>query len=304
MSPAIFVFLVINLSRSVSSHPSYNVTVTVPEGFSNHGKDGLFCVPTKWYNIVIFFAVNYASHAATVKSRPGQTYSHSVRDVILALAFPYSGLLRAIDTISQFSWPNEHALVKAARADALCMISRESLALSGIKLYCKTAHPNCHLGTAAEDLEMGLQPQVPRSQHDMEPGEMSTSKVNAIEPPGLSRTGGADDVLHAVEKDQSTVAVIAENDDINDDVDGSSLNSQERSHPFSSSEKMTRQRSFARDVHFSAIAYISQYTYKGRNSPFEGRQRSTAHSWSLPASKRLHYCPFACFLIKRLRNRY
>ena len=108
----------------VRSLPSQNVSITVPNGFSKHGNDDLFCVPTKWYQIVIFFAVNYLSHAATIKSRPGQTYFHSARDFLLALAFPFSGVLRAVETFWRCSWPWENDLVKATRAGAFCVVVR------------------------------------------------------------------------------------------------------------------------------------------------------------------------------------
>jgi len=104
--------------------PRRNVTVTVPDGFSNHGKDDLFCLPNTWYQIVIFFAVNYGAHAATIRSRPGQTYYHTARDIIFALFFPFSGVMRAIDSFARCSWPSESDFVKAARAGALCVVVR------------------------------------------------------------------------------------------------------------------------------------------------------------------------------------
>ena len=106
--------------------PSHNVTITVPNGFSNHGKDDLLCVPTKWYQIFTFFAVNFVSHAATVKTRPGQMYYHKICDFLLALAFPFSGVMRAMETFIRSSWPSDDDLVKACRAGALCVVARTS----------------------------------------------------------------------------------------------------------------------------------------------------------------------------------
>ena len=106
--------------------PSKNVTITIPDGFSNHGKDNIFCVPTKWYQIFTFFAVNFVSHAATVKTRPGQMYYHKICDFLLALAFPFSGVMRAMETFIRSSWPSEDDLVKACRAGALCVVARAS----------------------------------------------------------------------------------------------------------------------------------------------------------------------------------
>ena len=104
--------------------PKHNITVTVPDGFSNHGNDDLFCLPATWYQIAIFFLVNYGSHALTIKSRPGQTYYHAARDVMCALLGPFSGVRRAIDSFGRSSWPSENHLIKAARAGALCIVVR------------------------------------------------------------------------------------------------------------------------------------------------------------------------------------
>ena len=104
--------------------PKHNITVTVPDGFSNHGNDDLFCLPATWYQIAIFFLVNYGSHALTIKSRPGQTYYHAARDVMCALLCPFSGVRRAIDSFGRSSWPSENHLIKAARAGALCIVVR------------------------------------------------------------------------------------------------------------------------------------------------------------------------------------
>ena len=106
--------------------PKHNITVTVPDGFSNHGNDDLFCLPATWYQIAIFFLVNYGSHAVTIKSRPGQTYYHTARDIFFALLCPFSGVLRAIDSFWRCSWPSENDLIKAARAGALCIVVRNA----------------------------------------------------------------------------------------------------------------------------------------------------------------------------------
>ena len=104
--------------------PKHNITVTVPDGFSNHGNDDLFCLPATWYQIAIFFLVNYGSHALTIKSRPGQTYYHAARDVMCALVCPFSGVRRAIDSFGRSSWPSENHFIQAARAGALCIVVR------------------------------------------------------------------------------------------------------------------------------------------------------------------------------------
>ena len=107
----------------VKGLPAHNVTLSVPGGFTNHGNNDLYSTQSRWYNILIFFALNYASHAATVKSRPGQTYMHTARDVVLSLLYPYAGLMRALESLARSSWTTND-LTKAARAGALCMVVR------------------------------------------------------------------------------------------------------------------------------------------------------------------------------------
>lgn len=104
--------------------PRRNVTVTVPDGFSNHSKDDLFCLPNTWSQILIFYAVNYGAYAATIRSRPGQIYYYTARDIIFALLLPFSGVMRAIESFARCSWPIENDFVKAACAGALCVVVR------------------------------------------------------------------------------------------------------------------------------------------------------------------------------------
>lgn len=104
-----------------------NITVSVPDGFSTHGKKDLFCMPTKWHNILTFFAINYVSHAATVKSRPGQRFRHAAYDFFFALMFPFSGLSRAFQALCGFSWPSDDALTSAFRAGALWIVEERKI---------------------------------------------------------------------------------------------------------------------------------------------------------------------------------
>lgn len=103
--------------------PAHNVTLSVPDGFTNHGNNDLYCTPSQWYDVLFFFALNYASHAATVKSRPGQTYMHTARDIVMSLFYPYTGLMRALESLARSSWTTND-LRKAARAGALCIVVR------------------------------------------------------------------------------------------------------------------------------------------------------------------------------------
>ena len=139
MPPKLLLMTLASLLTIADCLPTPNITIPAPEGFSNHGRDDLFCVPIKWYNILIFFFTNYISHAATVKTRPGQKFRHAARDFFIALAFPYSGLLRALSAFFEFSW-NKNALTKAYHAGALWVVEK----------YCVRPIPEVSLVTKAD----------------------------------------------------------------------------------------------------------------------------------------------------------
>lgn len=105
--------------------PMMNITISVPEGTSNHGDPDLLCVPSKWTNILLFYAVNYLAHAVTVKSLPGEKLANTVFFIALALIYPYSGLLRGLEAIARrAAWFRGNELQRAARAGALCVVVR------------------------------------------------------------------------------------------------------------------------------------------------------------------------------------
>src|SRR2546423_328016 len=61
------------LPRSSDAHLTLeNITITVPNGTTDHGDPHLLCLPAKWSDIALFFFGNYLAHAATVKSLPGE----------------------------------------------------------------------------------------------------------------------------------------------------------------------------------------------------------------------------------------
>ena len=93
-------------------------TFNVPEGSTNHGDPNLLCVPPSWSDLAVFFGTNYLAHAATLVTRPGQSFVETIVDTANALFIPGSGMIHAIrvlfyDTdIHRTSPP----LKKAARA--------------------------------------------------------------------------------------------------------------------------------------------------------------------------------------------
>jgi hypothetical protein len=102
-----------------------NITITVPEGSSNHGDPNLLCTPTKWYELLLFYALNYLSHAATVKTLPGERASDLILNTLAALFYPFSGINRGIEAIVRhaalFSKDEIH---RATKAGALCVVIR------------------------------------------------------------------------------------------------------------------------------------------------------------------------------------
>jgi hypothetical protein len=106
--------------------PTINITVTVPPGTSTHGEPNLLCTPTKWFDVFLFFAVNYFSHAITVKSAPGEQTLDSVLDILSALFHPFSGVPRGIEAIFRHAaFFSSDDLQMAARAGALCIVVRD-----------------------------------------------------------------------------------------------------------------------------------------------------------------------------------
>lgn len=124
MSSNLQLMTLAGLTVVVSSLPTQNVTNSVPEGNSNHEQNELFCTPTTWRDILVLFLINYVAHAVTVKSRPGQKVASTVTDFVLALLLPYSGLMKALIALGDFS-QCRHALSRAFHAGALWIVESE-----------------------------------------------------------------------------------------------------------------------------------------------------------------------------------
>ncbi|PMD20020.1 hypothetical protein NA56DRAFT_602459, partial [Hyaloscypha hepaticicola] len=101
-----------------------NITIPLPDGSSDHGVPGLLCTPTKWSDIMIFYLANYAAHAATTRSLPGEKNWRTMMAVLAALFFPAAGAFRGILGITSLAVFGKSDLEKAAKAGALCMIVR------------------------------------------------------------------------------------------------------------------------------------------------------------------------------------
>jgi hypothetical protein len=76
------------LVASVGVAAIKNITITVPDGSSNHGDPNLLFTPSSWTDIITFYVGNYAAHAATVISLPGESTISTIRVGLSALLFP------------------------------------------------------------------------------------------------------------------------------------------------------------------------------------------------------------------------
>jgi hypothetical protein len=107
--------------------PDHFFTVDVPEGMTatNHSSNSIFCViPSPWFGVAVFYLGNYASHAATVITYPGEAPFNVILTIIFALFFPTSGIIRGLGAICRHANGEKTDLRVAARAGALCHVVR------------------------------------------------------------------------------------------------------------------------------------------------------------------------------------
>ena len=103
--------------------PSFqNITISVPNGTSNHGDPHLLCTPSTWADIALFLFANFVAHAATVISVPGETMLSMSLAVVCALTIPLSGIFRGMNAIFSGAIFCTAPLERATRAGALCMV--------------------------------------------------------------------------------------------------------------------------------------------------------------------------------------
>lgn len=92
--------------------------------------DNFLCRQTLgWFQVVLFFLVNFVIHVFTVRPDPGNGNLYFFLVALLALIFPYTGVLRACRTIERVAALDKIRkgrgdLHCAARAGALCVIAR------------------------------------------------------------------------------------------------------------------------------------------------------------------------------------
>jgi hypothetical protein len=171
-TPAILAICILlaGWSTVVSAEKYENITIAVPaRTFSQNNHT--YCVPSKWSDVAAFFLANYVTHAATVKSLPGEPTVSSLVIIFFTLLFPASGVMRALSAISQSAVFYSDPLTAATRAGALCMVIRtktwkpqDGETVQGLKMIMgkktssKQLTSNANIETNnAEDLERGLE---------------------------------------------------------------------------------------------------------------------------------------------------
>ena len=112
------------LIQLINALRTKNITITIPEGTANHGDPHLLCMPTKWYEIVIFYLGNYIAQSATIKFSPGEPIIIKVRFIIYGLLYPTTGIQKGLNAIARSAKFAKNDLQMAARAGALCMVIR------------------------------------------------------------------------------------------------------------------------------------------------------------------------------------
>ncbi|KAJ7725301.1 hypothetical protein DFH07DRAFT_931559, partial [Mycena maculata] len=140
------------------SIPLRNITIAAPVGTTQHGDAHQLCLPAQAWDVILFFLGNYATHALTVRSFPGESSFDRAWVTIAAVMFPTSGLIRGITAIIRrgFGGDGQHSPLQAARrAGALCMVVRTkdwkpmpgfqlSQIATTMKDSEKSGHPRCH----------------------------------------------------------------------------------------------------------------------------------------------------------------
>ncbi|MCJ1456494.1 hypothetical protein MMC28_006855 [Mycoblastus sanguinarius] len=120
----LLVYIPLSEPAPTTSPSTQNITITVPQGTQSHGDPHLLCTPSRWTDVATFFLANFVSHAATVKSLPGEPALSQFWTLIFALVFPASGVVRGLSAIYQRAVFADTPLQTAARAQALCVVVR------------------------------------------------------------------------------------------------------------------------------------------------------------------------------------
>jgi hypothetical protein len=116
--------LILTTRHSQAYPTTTNITLTLPNGTTNHGDPHLLCTPTKWTDIALFFLGNFVAHAGTVRKKAGEPFLSALLARATALLIPSSGVMRGLLGIWQHAKFGTSPLIAASKAGALCMVVR------------------------------------------------------------------------------------------------------------------------------------------------------------------------------------
>ncbi len=81
-------------------------------------------MPSTWRSTFIFFATNYLAYAASVKCLPGEQLWSYMVVVTSAILYPYSGIVRRLESIYRGTIFSSDPIKLATRAGAFCIVIR------------------------------------------------------------------------------------------------------------------------------------------------------------------------------------
>jgi hypothetical protein len=110
---------------AVPHPPLQNITFDFPVGTNNHSDKHLICTPSQASDLAAFYLANFAAHAITVKSLPGEPLISYFLAMVLALFFPTSAVLRSIFAIYPMAIFQSSPLKRASSCGALCAVVKK-----------------------------------------------------------------------------------------------------------------------------------------------------------------------------------
>lgn len=122
----ICIFTLFAVSLAAPHQPLKNITITVPQGTSNHSDPHLLCTPADGYDVALFIFANYVVHVATIVTLPGETLGSIFLTMIFALIYPMTGIQKCIRLLGKHTLlcRDQSPLNIALRAGALCEVVR------------------------------------------------------------------------------------------------------------------------------------------------------------------------------------
>jgi len=99
------------------------------------------CEATTWYDLLLFYLLNYLAHAATAPSPPGARTRLVFQAQFFALLFPFNSLLKAVTLLFHRSIFGSDDIGMACAVGAVAVVARKKdwkPALNGETLVCTT----------------------------------------------------------------------------------------------------------------------------------------------------------------------